>query len=112
MRRQIKWTVCAFAALALILLGIYVFYIATRCSENGVARDDAKKIATEQLKLKFSKNALSNDFILEKEEFDAVDKSWIFTYRARDCTVAIIIDKCGVADVGGMSEGCLPTRER
>lgn len=50
----------------------------------------------------------TKDFALESAKLQNGD--WMFTYATRDCTVDIIIDKCGVADVGGMTKECLAAK--
>ncbi|RZI77647.1 MAG: hypothetical protein EOP38_28395 [Rubrivivax sp.] len=74
-----------------------------RCSSGGLDRDDALKIAKERLE-DLEKRYGTKEFVLKASEKESTD--WLFTYEFKGCTVDIIIDKCGVADVGGMSSGC------
>lgn len=106
MRMQMKWIAWALVVLVLLSIGVYFVDRMTRCTANGLARGDALRIADEKLKTKFKGEKLTNEFLLVSEQFES-DKSWLFTYRAKDCTVAIIIDKCGVADIGGISKACI-----
>jgi len=88
------------------LVGIYFSDKAIRCSKNGFTRSDVIKIANEKLEIDF--NAY---FLLKDEQFDNDDKSWNFTYSVEDCVVNVIIDRCGVSDVGGITEGCFPLQQ-
>lgn len=112
MRLQIKWFRFALLALVIALLSIHLIYKMTHCRANGLARSEALIIADRKLKTEFRGSFLSSEFTLEKERFENYDKSWVFTYRARNCKVDIVIDNCGVSDVGGMTEGCIPAGSR
>lgn len=104
--QKIKWIVYVFIALVLIALGLYFTGIKKHCKAEGLSREEALKIANWKLGIQFRASTLLRQFKLAAEQFES-DKSWTFTYRADDCTAYIIVDKCGVTDVGGLSEGCI-----
>lgn len=103
-KSRLKWITLALMALVLLISTLYIVDRITRCTTNGLARNDALKIADKKLKIQFRDHPSLDNFVLVGEQFD--DKSWMFTYQFKDCVVDIIIDRCGVADVGGLSEGC------
>lgn len=74
-----------------------------RCSSDGLSREDALKFANEKLSIQEKKYS-TTEFTLKSAQKDGSD--WTFVYSAKDCTIDIIINKCGVADVGGLTRGC------
>jgi len=74
-----------------------------RCSSGGLNKDFAISIANEKLNVQ-EKKYKTEDFFLRSEKKE--DGVWMFTYEVEDCVIYIFIDKCGVADVGGLAHGC------
>lgn len=101
-----KWRVFIFVASVLFVLSIYLIDRERRCKTNGLSRDEALEVANWKLGIQFRNSPLLHQFKLTSDQFES-DKSWIFTYHAEGCVTYIIIDKCGVADVGGLSKGCI-----
>ena len=95
----------ALIVVGLLIIGLLILDNFVRCKVNGLVRDDAIKVADRRLKTKFKGHYLENSFVLQSEQLED-DKSWLFVYTGKDCVVGIIIDKCGVADIGGWSKGC------
>ena len=81
--------------------------VTINCTAHGLARDQALAIGVQKLETKFTDHPLHSEFKLAEEQFDPSDSSWMFSFRANACVVAIIIDKCGVSDIGGLSKSCL-----
>lgn len=94
----------------LILAIVYIADRMIRCTTKGLSRNDAVKIADKKLKTQFRNNPSVDEFVLVAEQFD--NRSWMFSYQLKDCYVDIIIDRCGVADVGGLSEGCIARTQK
>jgi len=90
------------ALLTLALIFSLEFF---KCDVEGVNGKQALAIANERLLVKFDKHRLERNFKLEKYLQDD-QLNWSFYYRAEECSVIIIVDSCGVADIGGMSLGC------
>lgn len=94
--------------IAIFLFGIYIYDKIIRCNNNGLSRENAIKISNIKVENDFRDQLSFKELILEKEYFDDSDKSWIFTYRIKDCIIDCVVDKCGVCDIGGITEGCIP----
>ena len=98
--------------MAIVLIG-FVLLTATAhvldrmiaCTANGLTRDAALKISNDKLKIHLRSKA--PDFALVESQFDTFKKWWTFSYRYRDCNIDIIVDECGVSDVGGLTEECV-----
>jgi hypothetical protein len=91
-------------AIAVLLVGGYFLNNEIRCKESGLSRDKAVEIANEKIKIEFNEVG----FLLKNEQFEDSDKSWLFTYHTGDCAVDVIVDRCGVSDIGGLSVKCQP----
>ncbi|MDD0837951.1 hypothetical protein PSQ40_05135 [Curvibacter sp. HBC61] len=74
-----------------------------RCSSGGLSRDFALAIANEKLSAQ-EKKYQTAEYSLKAILHHGDD--WMFTYEVKDCTIDIIVNKCGVADVGGLTRGC------
>lgn len=92
---------------ALSLLGFYVYDRVHRCTLHGVPRKAALPVAEIKLRVTLANYPSVAEFKLIREQFDKTDDTWVFDFQENDCEVSIIIDKCGVSDVGGLSKGCL-----
>lgn len=93
---------------ALLFIGIAVYFIddaELRCHNEGLTREAALKISDERLQTKTKRNRTDGRFVLQSAQHEE-DLSWIFMYRADECTIAIIVDKCGASDIGGISSNC------
>jgi hypothetical protein len=106
MPRLLKWFAFALGLLALSLIGIYLFDRMARCTTNGLAREDALKVANKKLNIDFKENS-SDKFVLDKEQFETDTGVWIFSFRTKECTVMVDIDSCGASDIGGITESCV-----
>lgn len=102
--RKIKW--CVYALISLILL--HYIERAITCKEQGLKRAEALEIANWKLKIDFGDSSIFNKFKLKSEDFQWFDSDpvWGFEYQAGTCEVVIIIDKCGTADIGGLTKDC------
>lgn len=109
--QKVKWIMFVFIALTLLVFGIHFTDRAIHCKMDGLSRDEALKVANWKLGIQFRKSALLYQFKLTAEQVES-DKSWIFTYRTDDCVAYIIVDKCGVTDVGGLSKNCVFKAEK
>lgn len=85
----------------LLLATVYFIDETIRCSSNGQKRIDAIKYSNKLLEVTFN----NHPFSLQSEQFDNFNKTWVFTYIGI-CTVDIIVDKCGVVEIGGLTKGC------
>ena len=106
MPRLLKWLAFGVGILAIALISIYLFDRMARCTGKGLAREDALKIATKKLNVDF-KSTSPNDFVLDKEQFETDAGVWIFTFRAKECTVMVDVDSCGASDIGGITQSCV-----
>lgn len=97
--------VIKFAALLLIgaLIGVLLHDYWWRCSSSGLSKDVALAIANKKLSTQEKKFG-TKEFTLTSAQQEGSD--WMFTYEVKDCTLDIIITKCGEADVGGLTRGC------
>ncbi len=107
MLRRLKLTLIGFGALAFIGITVYLVDIKLRCHDNGLMQEAAEKIANRRLGVAFNKKKAHEAFTLQNVQWQEEDHSWMFTYKSGECEVVIVIDNCGVADVGGVSEACI-----
>ena len=92
-------------ALSLLAITLYLVDSKFRCSDDGLSQEQALAIANERLRVKFKGHRFEREFKLEKSQHED-DRSWLFYYQVADCSIIISVDKCGVADIGGISKGC------
>lgn len=87
-----------------LAIALFIYQSRIRCSTNGLSKDAALAVASEKL---FSlKKRYSNQlFVLVASQ--EIDGEWIFRYTGKDCIVDIVVDKCGVTDVGGLNQACI-----
>jgi hypothetical protein len=105
--RMKKKLILPILAIAVLLFGAYIINNGVRCKKSGLMRDKAIEIAYDKLKIEFKKAG----FLLKNEQFEDSDKSWLFTYHEGDCVVDVIIDRCGVSNIGGLSAKCQPLQK-
>lgn len=105
---RMKPIMLTMSTIALLLVAGYAVDSKLRCSDDGLSQGSALSIANERLRVKFNGHRIEREFKLEKSQLDD-DRSWLFYYQAADCSIIISVDRCGVADVGGISQGC-PSR--
>lgn len=96
------------AGLILLIAAVHVVDRMIACTANGLTYTAALEISNRKLKTHMRNNA--SDFVLIDSQFDNLQKWWGFSYKSNDCEIAIIIDECGEADIGGLSEGCIRKR--
>jgi len=88
-----------------LVAGVTADYWA-RCHGKPLTRDEAlrrSKVRLERFAKSFGTGATLPALIDGRYEEDT--KSWAFTYKNADCTVAIIVDRCHGDEVGGAA-GC------
>jgi hypothetical protein len=71
-----------------------------RCPANGLEKQAAIVIANGSLAERYTNIRLS--FLSATR--DGTD--WIITYRNERCTVDVVINRCGAADIGGVTRDC------
>ena len=104
MRKKVFFYLLVPFVIAGLLGAVYFVDRVIRCKENGLTYNNAFKVANEKLKVDFNNHS---SFELKDKEFDSSDKHWRFIYTSGDCSVSIIVDNCGVSDIGGFSKGCI-----
>ena len=102
--RPIK-VVLGFVVLSLLALTVYLVDSIIRCSDDGLSQEKALAIANERLSVKFKGHRFERELKLQKSQHED-DRSWLFYYQVADCSIIISVDKCGVADIGGISKWC------
>lgn len=90
-------------ALVCALVGVVLHDYWWRCSSDGLSKEAALTIANEKLSNQ-DKQISTDHFVLKSAQKEGSD--WLFTYSAENCTLDIVINKCGVADIGGMTQSC------
>lgn len=96
------------SVIVLFFVSAYFWDKAKRCEANGYTRENANKIAMKKLEIDFNN---FSSFMLKNEQFDEYDKNWMFTFKNDGCNVDVIVDKCGVSDIGGLTENCFPLQK-
>lgn len=90
-------------AFCIIIAGYTAYSYLTRCSENGLSKLEAEKVANKFIPIHFA-----GDFILTSQSFDEEKEEWSIHYEQKtgDCKVDCIVDRCGAFDVTGIAGGC------
>ncbi len=70
-----------------------------RCSSTGLDEQVARNIAEEKVKRYGQAN-------LALQYFQKDGSDWTFSYAGKDCIVHIVVDRCGIADIGGQTHRC------
>ena len=114
--RIIQWALIIIIGVAILFISMEFLWRETNCKAEGWERNAALEHADEKLKVTFESPAYSFDEKVALEDFVLVNEQfsyglWSFSYRAKDCFVDIIIDKCGISDIGGMSDACIPPKK-
>ena len=109
--KLIKRTLIGFLLLILAICSVHFVDRMIHCNANGLSRDEALSIANWKLSIQLEKNPdLLKNAKLVSEQLEQ-DRSWLFNYQSSACSVSIIVDSCGVADVGGLTDGCMNKSE-
>lgn len=100
--RQISLVILAIGA-----IGPLIFFVADRmrCEKQGLTRESALRVASDRLFVHLKGGQLQGALKLTSAEQDD-DLSWMVRYQADGCLITIIVDRCGVADIGGLTKGC------
>lgn len=99
--------------LLILIMVVSVLYSCMNCNTDGVTFDEANDIASSVVKemSERRRNPIDKNIVLDFAEFDSYSNMWVFNYTGDGCVVSVIVDKCGSADIGGLSKECLTERE-
>lgn len=84
-----------------ISLGVFFYDRSVACQDSGLARDAALQVARWKLGQRWDEKR----FALVYANLGA-DFSWSFNFRRENCEINIAVDRCGIVDSGGESQGC------